>query len=61
VEKEGSCFKTRLGKKSEQDPISKNKPSVVAHTRDPSYKKGRNRRLTVQGWPGQKLEILSEK
>jgi hypothetical protein len=37
--------------KSYKDPVSKNKPSVVVvHACNPSYVRGRVRRIINQGW-----------
>jgi hypothetical protein len=42
-------------------PYLKNKLGVVVYICHPSYVVGRGRRIMVVGWPGQKLETLSEK
>jgi hypothetical protein len=41
--------------------ILKNALGVVVPTCNPSYLGGSSKSITVQGWPGQKTEILPEK
>jgi hypothetical protein len=49
-------------KKSQQDPISKNKPGMVVYICNVSYVEGRGRRIKVQRWSkGKKHETLSKK
>jgi hypothetical protein len=36
-------------------------PGMMVHRCNPSYLRGRCRRITIQDWLGQKLKMLSEK
>jgi hypothetical protein len=36
-------------------------PGMMVHICNPSYLESVGRNITVQGWPAQKLEMLSEK
>jgi hypothetical protein len=43
------------------ETLFKSKPGKGLHDYSPRYGGSRSKRITVQGWPEQKLETLSEK